>query len=148
MGLKRSRRVAPIGLGLLLVVGLFVSGCAAGVDTPGDQLPFPVTWTSNRTVDGKTSLIKIFENGEAEVVNLAVGEIREVKVGVPCMEAPVEAYSGPATWEADRKGRIRIHTDKGSAIIGAGRARFEGVDWTEAGEPFCDGTLINFGMRY
>lgn len=82
------------------------------------------------------------------MVNLKVGEVREVKVGVPCMESPTETYSGPATWEADRKGRIRIHTEIGSAVLGAWAARFGGVDWTEAAERFCDGMLINFGVRY
>lgn len=55
-------------------------------------------------------------------MDLAVGQIRDVEHGIPCLEVATEELSGSATWEADRTGRIRIHTGKGSAIVGAGLA--------------------------
>ncbi len=140
--------IAFVTLAAVVVLGVVL--LRIGLDSrpgPESQFGFPIEWESARKPDSMStdsSALTLNEDGTANVVNIDVGETARTADGRQCVHNNKDAYSGNGTWEIDPDGALHITTDTGDAVFLPGPARFEGVDWSELRQPFCDQTYADF----
>ncbi len=151
--MKRKLAITAIAfVTLAAVVVLGVVLLRIGLDSrpgPESQVGFPIEWESARQPDSMStdsSSLTLNEDGAANVVNIDVGETSQTADGRQCVHASKDAFSGTGYWEIDPDGALHIATYKGDAVFLPSPARFEGVDWSELRQPFCDLTYADFNL--
>lgn len=140
--------IASVGLAALVALGVALIPIALDSRSgPESQFAYPIEWDSARQPDSvstDSSTLTLNEDGTANVVNIDVGETSQTADGRQCVHDSRDAFSGNGTWEIDPDGALHITTDTGDAVFLPSRARFDGVDWSELRQPFCDLTYSDF----
>jgi hypothetical protein len=151
--MKRKLVIAAVVcVTLVILVALGVVLLRIGLDGrpgPESQLTYPIEWDSARQPDPvqtDSSTLVLNEDGTANIVNIKVGETSQTADGRQCVRNSENAFSGNGTWEVDPDGALRITTNTGDAVFLPSRARFEGADWSELRQPFCDLTYADFNL--
>lgn len=142
--------IAFVTLAVVVVLGNVL--LSTGIDSrprPESQFAYPIEWDSARqpdSVSADSSALTVNEDGTANVVNIDVGETSQTADGRQRVQNSKDAFSGNGTWDIDTDGALHITTDTGDAVFLPSPARFEGVDWSELRQPFCDLTYADFNL--
>lgn len=151
MQMRKTLVVGGLGLVALIVAVVFsvaiIAPVFAAKPGPDSQFTYPISWQPAREPDsGSTgsSILRLNEDGTADITSVQLGEIRRTADGRQCVEGNGDVSSGRGLWEVDGDGVLRVNSDSGDAVFLPGRGRFTGPDWSELRQPFCDHTYVDF----
>ena len=127
------------GLAVALVVTsvLLTAGCARvwSPEPVEKQVKLPGIWTAIREsytdtppADGKLPLISLRADGTAQVADLPMGTLGK-RDSYMCFTPFEDPYTGPATWEAQDGGLLRVKHGKMTTVFWADNGKFGSLDW-------------------
>lgn len=132
-------------VGLLVVV---VTGSERSRGIEG-RVIFPAVWTPTNPDDDvpwRGAELRLEEDGSAQLTQVPGGEVQG-SGGSACVLRSRALLTGPADWDVDSKGLLRIHHQDGSLILRPDQGKFGSVDWIDVSVPLCGESAATFGLR-
>ena len=128
---------SELAVALIVISVLLTAGCARvwSPEPVDKQVKLPGIWTAVREsypgtppADGKLPLISLRADGTAKVAEPPIGSLGK-RDSYMCFKPSDEPYTGPATWEAQDGGLLRLKHGKMTTVFWAGNGLFGSLDW-------------------